>query len=381
VRTHWIWQNPNWPKFEYDQSVVEPLIYQYAKAAVTNASQFSLYPAQTQVDVMLDILVAEALKTSAIEGVKIFPEEIRSSLKNQLGLSTHKYKISDKRAEGIASLALSARDTFQQPLTKEILYRWHELLLLGIDKYTLINIGLWRTHAEPMQIISGATGRETVHYEAPPSFTLDKEMHHFIKWFNTSEKNIPAKNYLCGPIRAAIAHLYFECIHPFDDGNGRIGRIIAEKALAQDLGCPIIFSISTTIEANKAQYYRELSMASSGNLDITTWIIYFINMLLQAQQDSATIIAFTLQQTLFWQTYTALLNERQTGMLKRMFKEGAKGFMGGISTKKYMKILDVSKATASRDLTDLYHKGCLKKLAAGGRSTRYELNLHFVTNR
>lgn len=367
----WIWQQLEWPKFTYNYSDLADKAYLYAKNLASIVGPFEKYSDTLKQDIMLDIIVAESQKTSAIEGEIIQPDGIRSSLEIQLGLSEATSKTNlDKRAEGIATMMLKSREEYNYPLSEQMLFDWHELLMHGINPYLAMVIGYWRTDSSPMQIVSGPLGKQKVHYEAPPSRNVAKEMKTFIKWFNKSGKEkIP------GPIRAAIAHLYFECIHPFQDGNGRIGRAIAEKALSQDLNSPILFSISTSIDNNKDAYYKELAKASKGDLDITSWINYFLDLLLKAQEDAKDIVEYTIKKAFFWQKYKEQINQRQNRLLERMFKEGLKGFEGGISSSKYTKLLDVSKATATRDLTDMYYKGCLKKLPGKGKNTRYDINL------
>jgi Fic family protein len=192
----------------------------------------------------------------------------------------------------------------------------------------------------------------------------------FIDWFNASNNQIP------GVVRAAIAHLYFESIHPFGDGNGRIGRAISEKALSQELGRPVIFSLSTAIQLKKKEYYSELSISSHCDLEVTRWIKYFVNTVYQAQLVAKKKIQFIFDKTKFWNCYEHMLNERQEKVIARMFEAGESGFIGGINASKYMSIAKCSKATATRDLSELFGYGCLIKLPARGRSTRYVLTIH-----
>lgn len=366
MHTQWIWQHPQWPNFYYEKAALQDLVYEYGKFVGKMMGNFTNYPEPLKTELLLDIITFEALNTSAIEGEHLKPEDIRSSLRNQLGLDNTMATHADKRAQGISAMMLQSREAFAQPLDSEMLFQWHEKLMMGLNPYLAVMVGHWRVSEESMQVVSGPIGRQTVHYEAPPSALVDREMQKFIQWFNQSQ-HIP------GPIRAGIAHLYFECIHPFDDGNGRIGRAIAEKALSQDLNSPIYFSLSTPIEKNKKAYYDQLGKASRNHLDITPWLEYFLSLLIAAEQESQIILNHTLKKAQFWKTYAHQLNTRQEKLLQRMFQEGIKGFEGGISAKKYMKMLDVSKATATRDLSDLYQKGCLRKLPGEGRSTRYAL--------
>jgi Fic family protein len=237
-----------------------------------------------------------------------------------------------------------------------------------------IKAGQWRTHIEPMQVISGAIGKETVHFEAPPSATVPTEMSTFIQWFNHTGPG-GTQEIKKAPVRAAIAHLYFESIHPFEDGNGRIGRAVAEKALSQTIGRPVLLSLSRTIEANKRLYYESLKKAQRST-EISTWIRYFVETILDAQSEAETQIDFTLRKARFFDRYRTLLNDRQSTVLTRMMAEGPQGFEGGMNARKYISITGTSKATATRDLQQLLDIGALILAGnAGGRSTRYEVNI------
>jgi Fic family protein len=295
--------------------------------------------------------------------------DVRSSIKNKLGLNQKKVLIHDKRAQGVVALMFDVRNTFKKPITKAKLFDWHSMLLSGFSN-PHIKIGAWRTHEEPMQIISGHYEKRVVHYEAPPSKNVPKEMEKFIRWFNHTAPGKP-EAIKFAPVRAAIAHLYFESIHPFEDGNGRIGRIIAEKSLSQGFGYPVILSMSQIIEAEKKAYYAALHTASRSN-EITAWIHYFINVILKAQNEVEKQINFILKKSAFFDAFKDILNERQLKVIKRMMEEGPSGFEGGMSAKKYMAITGTSKATATRDLQHLHDMKIFKQLGSG-RSVRYEL--------
>jgi Fic family protein len=233
-------------------------------------------------------------------------------------------------------------------------------------------VGQWRRHVEPMQVVSGAVGKPTVHFEAPPSSRVPKEMTRFISWFN--ETAAGGKLEIKRPlVRAAVAHLYFESIHPFEDGNGRIGRALSEKALSQGIGRPALLSLSRAIEAQRKKYYEALQTGQQSN-EITPWVTWFVNMAVEAQKHAEEQIEFTLKKTKFFDRFKDELNERQVKVMRRMLEEGPKGFQGGMNAKKYMGITDTSKATATRDLQDLVEKGVLVP-SGGGRSTRYEINI------
>jgi Fic family protein len=320
---------------------------------------------------MISLMVEEAVKSSEIEGEYISRLDIRSSIKNKLGLNPAIVRVHDKRAEGMAELLLDVRNSFKQPITESKLFDWHLMLFSGSSNPNL-RIASWRIDEEPMQIVSGYHGKWIVHFEAPPARVIPKEMEKFIRWFNNTA---PGKSHAIqfAPIRAAIAHLYFESIHPFEDGNGRIGRAIAEKALSQGLGYPVMLSLSHAIEADKKAYYAALNVASKSN-EISAWIHYFVNVILSAQIDVETQINFILKKSIFFDTFKDVLNERQLKVIQRMLQAGEKGFEGGMSAKKYMIITGTSKATATRDLQHLFEIHALRQMGSG-RSVRYELNL------
>jgi Fic family protein len=370
VTMRYNWQNPDWPNFVYDENIARTTIYQYAIATGLTKGELSHLSRDQKQDTLIEMMLDEAVHTSLIEGESFELEDIRSSLRKHLGLSSKKSVIRNKNALGIAKLMIETRETFNSDLTSQQLWRWHKLLMEHSDQSHQIIIAGWRSDSAPMQIISGHFGHEKVHFEAPPSNRVPKEMEHFIQWFNqTNKSGMP------GPIRAAIAHLYFESIHPFDDGNGRIGRAICEKALSQDLGSPVILSLSKTIDKHRKEYYQELAIASRYDLTINRWIEFFVGLILESQHDAQKTIAHTIQITKFWQKYGTLLNDRQVLVMKKMLATGPNGFIGGISAKKYMRLAGCSKATATRDLQNLTAKGCIKRLPAEGRSTSYSLAL------
>ena len=368
----YIWQNPDWPNFTYSLNEVQATLYLYAKAASELAGGFKQISKEDQTDALIDIIVAEAIKTSEIEGEHYTQDDVRSSLRNQLGLSRTIEKVQDVRADSIARLMLRARETFSEDLAIEEFFHWHSLLMKHALSGERMVFGKWRDGPEPMQIISGPLGRERVHYEAPPSSAVTAEMQAFIGWFNKTTSTSDGLK-MAGPVRAAISHLYFEVIHPFEDGNGRIGRAIAEKALSQDLGRPVLLSLSSEIAKNSNLYYDNLSKASRGGVDITEWVNYFVRLIYNAQLSAQLIIEFILFKSRFWRQFSDAVSRRQEKVLLRMFAEGVKGFEGGINAKKYMNITGCSKATATRDLTDLLNKGCLVSLEHRGRSTSYAL--------
>jgi Fic family protein len=316
------------------------------------------------------MMLSEAIKTSAIEGEFPNRKDVLSSIRKNLGLHTDPGFVQDKSAAGLAELMIDVRKTFVEPMTTEKLFAWHRMLM---GQHKRIKAGKWRTHKDPMQVVSGVIGKEKVHFEAPPSKRVPQEMHAFIQWFNdTAPGGIHEMKK--APVRSALAHLYFESIHPFEDGNGRIGRAIAEKALSQTIGRPVLLSLSRTIEANKAAYYQSLEQAQRSN-EVSAWVAYFVGTVLDAQIEAETQVDFTLRKTRFLDRYKPLLNDRQEKVLTRMLAEGPTGFEGGMQARKYIAITGASKATATRDLKHLLDIGAFTLVdSAGGRSTRYALN-------
>ena len=363
------WQQPDWLDFKYDITTVLDLLVAFAEETGHISGILKTLPENTQLETTIDIMVSEAMKTSEIEGEYLSRRDVASSIRNKLGLNKKPDVVKDKMAKGAGELIVDVRETFAEPLTKEKLFAWHSMLL---DSNKTIIAGTWRKHKQPMQVISGAIGKEKVHFEAPPSSQVSKEMKQFIRWFNeTSLKGPnPIKN---APVRAAIGHLYFESIHPFEDGNGRIGRAIAEKALSQTIGRPLLLSLSRTIEADKNRYYKALESAQKSN-EITKWVQYFVQLCLDAQKQTYDLINFLLNKTQFFDRYKNFLNERQLKVINKMFDAGPEGFEGGMNARKYISITKASKATATRDLQYLAEHNILIA-KGGGRSTNYILNI------
>ena len=363
------WQHKDWPKFTYSVDKLQEISISFAQEiGVVNGLVMGINEELKQ-EALLDILISEAIKTSEIEGEYMSREDVMSSIKNNLGLQEY-IPAKDKRVAGISTLTTEVNQSVGQELTTEMICHWHNLLL---EYNKNINAGLWRTGVEPMQVVSGAYGKEVVHYEAPPSERVPNEMEQFIEWFHRAE--LPVKDIISNAIlKTAIAHLYFETIHPFEDGNGRVGRALAEFTLSQSLGSPVILSLSKTIEKRKKQYYEQLKIAQR-DLDITEWINYFAQVILDAQIDAKEGIQFTVLKAKLFDKFGSFLNDRQLKVVNRILANGVDGFEGGMTAKKYMAIAKTSKATATRDLQHLHEMGMFSQEGAG-RSVRYQLHIN-----
>ena len=363
------WQQNDWPEFRYLSNEVEDTLFSFVEQLGHVSGILNSFSDDIRIEAIINTMVAEAIKTSEIEGEYLSRQDVTSSIRNNLGLNETQEAVKDKMSKGAGELMVAVRKTYADPLTIEMLFTWHEMLL-GESKR--ITVGAWRKHTDPMQVISGPIGKEKIHFEAPPSSNVPKEINAFITWFNDTAPG-GKKEIKKAPIRSAIAHLYFETIHPFEDGNGRIGRAIAEKALSQTIGRPILLSLSKAIEAKKKLYYASLEEAQKSN-EITPWVNYFVTTILEAQTEAKNLVNFILIKSKFFDRFSPVLNERQLKVVQRMFEAGPSEFEGGMSAKKYMSIAKTSKATATRDLQQLSELQVFK-VEGGGRGTNYSLNI------
>jgi Fic family protein len=362
------WQQEDWPTFQYNLSDTEDALFAFAERTGRATGLLKGLTADARAESSIEMMVIEAIKTSAIEGELLNRRDVMSSIRKNLGMDGGPAG-GDKRAEGAAALMLAVRNDFAAPLSEDTLFQWHRMVMAG---HRRIVAGQWRTHAEPMQVVSGPIGHEQVHFEAPPSSRVPEEMQRFIQWFNDTAPDGNAE-IRKAPVRSAVAHLYFESIHPFEDGNGRIGRALSEKALSQGLRRPALLSLSRAIEAKRKEYYAALQEGQESN-EITSWVTWFVHMVLEAQIQAEEQIDFTLKKAKLFDRFRNQLNERQLQILRRMLEEGPTGFEGGMSAKKYMVITGASKATATRDLQDLTDKGIFVP-SGGGRSVHYKISL------
>jgi len=322
--------------------------------------------------IALDALSDEVLSTAAIEGQRLPLDAVRSSVMRRLALTAA--GPIDRQVDGLVEVIADATESLDQPLDDDRLFRWQSALFPGgASGIRRIAVGRWRAHDDPMQIVSGAVGRETVHYQAPPSRDVPAHMARFLAWFSASASGGPQ---IDGFARAAIAHLWFESIHPFEDGNGRIGRAIADMALAQSLRSPVrLYSLSRQLLASRAAYYDELSQAQRGGVDGTAWVRWFVGQCTAACETANQTIDQAIEKQRFWQRHEgSRLHERQRKVIQRLLDDGDGGFLGGLNAEKYMKMTGVSKATATRDLAQMVADGQLWSHGAG-KALRYYVNV------
>lgn len=369
MNTHWIWQQADWPHFHWQDAVLLPRLRHLQQQRGLLLGRASLHPdSESQT---LDTLLSNILSSSAIEEERVNVQSVRSSLARRLGVTEEQpWPVSD-RSEGLAAMMLDAINNRSQPLTMERLYQWHHWLFPA-DEWTVqrLSVGMLRG-SEPMQVVSGRIDRPTVHFEAPPRDGLEPQLAQFIAWFNQSQQDVMLDPLL----RAAICHLWFVTLHPFDDGNGRITRALTDLALAQaDSQSIRLYAMSPAILAHRADYYRILEQTQKGDTDITRWLVWFLDILDESLQQAMSVIDRTQIKARFWLRYQGKgLSQEQVKVLNRLLDGGEQGFAQGISASQYQKVAKVSKATATRHLADLVEKGCLYRLEGGGRSTRYQV--------
>lgn len=364
----WNWEQPDWPDFSYDSTVLEPLEKQFLIQSGEFVGAYKHISPDNQETLKIDIISEEAVKTSEIEGEILNRDSVQSSLRHQLGLGAEKPGI-DPAERGISEMMVDLYRNFGTALDHATLFAWHKMLLSS-DKKTRV-IGGYREHGEAMQVVSGPDYKRTVHFEAPPSSRMHDEMTRFNFWFNDTAPG--GLNPLPAITRAGISHLYFVCIHPFEDGNGRIGRAVAEKSLAQNLDQPSLIALACTIERKRKDYYAALER-NNKELEITAWLTYFANIILEAQRNTIKRVDFFVAKARFYQNFSGKFNERQAKVVVRIFGEGIDGFKGGLSAENYITISKTSRATATRDLQELVGFGALTRTGEL-RHTRYFLNL------
>lgn len=368
---NWNWKSTDWPLFTWDASAIQALEDQFKVESAKLIGASSIITEGEQESFTIDLMSEEALQTSRIEGETLNRDSVASSLLRQFGFAPADIhgQVTNKE-KGVAALMVDNFRSYDQPLTHDTLFLWHPCI---VTRSLLVReVGQYRTGSEPMRVVSGYEGRQTVHYIAPPADRVPEEMNAYIKWFNDTAPD--GKNPLPAITRAGIAHLYFESIHPFADGNGRIGRALSEKALAQSLGKPGLFALSHVIEKNRAEYYKQLEQNQKDSLAIDGWLSYFATTTLKAVGHSQKLVRFIVEKTRLYDRIRGQLNDRQTKVMARVFSEGMDGFKGGLNADKYMKMTGAISKTATRDLQELVELGALTKTGKL-KGTRYWLNL------
>ena len=360
-----IHQKDNWPEFTWNSNTFLDLLSEARNLQGRLIGKMETLGFDLRNEALLDTLTLDVLKSSEIEGEFLNPDQVRSSIARRLGMEIAGAIDSDRNVEGVVEMMLDATQKCFDPLTADRLFDWHAALFptgrSGMYKITVAN---WRKDTTgPMQVVSGAMGKEKVHFQAPDSDLLEKEMSRFIDWFNNSEIDLV--------IKAAIAHLWFVTIHPFEDGNGRITRALTDMLLAQsDKSNQRFYSMSAQIRIERKQYYEILEKTQKGDLDITEWIVWFLNCLINALKSTDSVLTRVLFKAEFWKKHIeTAINDRQRKLLIKLMD----GFDGKLTSSKWAKIAKCSKDSAVRDINDLIEKGILQKEAAGGRSTNYEL--------
>jgi Fic family protein len=363
----WTWQLSDWPEFTWQPSRLARAEERFLIRGGVFLGTVSHLGGSDQEQLTIEALSVEAVSSSEIEGEILDRVSVQSSIRRQLGLGTDLRRI--KPAEqGIAEMMVNLHRSFAEPLSDGMLFGWHRMLMSG--RRDLQDIGGYRRHTEAMQIVSGAVHAPEVHYEAPPSIDMPREMARFIDWFNRTAPD--GTDPLPALTRAGIAHFYFVCVHPFEDGNGRIGRAIAEKVLAQSLGRPTLTALAATILRKRKSYYDALQRSNTG-IDLTAWLDWFAAVAIEAQQRSVALVEFLIGKTRLLDSVRGVLNERQQKALLRVLRDGPDGFEGGLSAGNYASITGAAAATATRDLADMVVKGVLLRVGER-RYARYHVN-------
>ncbi|MCI5044778.1 MAG: Fic family protein [Aquisalinus sp.] len=362
----YIYELEHWPDFRWDAERIAPRLahVRHRQGRLIGRMEALGFPLRTEA--VLATLTEDVLKSSEIEGEVLDREQVRSSIARRLGLDIGALTPADRDVEGVVEMMLDATQKFAEPLTSERLFAWHAALFpTGRSGMTKITVGDWRTDASgPMQVVSGPIGKEDVHFQAPTAARLDWEMTSFLNWFEAGSTIEPV-------LHAALAHLRFVTVHPFDDGNGRIARAIADMALARSEASPQRFySMSAQIRAERKAYYDILEATQKGDLDVTAWLEWFLDCLDRAIEGAEETLANVLRKAQFWERVKDQpLNARQRDMLNRLLE----GFEGKLTSSKWAKITKTSQDTALRDITDLLERDMLVRDPGGGRSTSYSL--------
>ena len=362
----YIHQQEDWPKFRWDEAKIANRLATLRHRQGRLIGRMEALGFTLRSEAVLRTLTEDVLKTSEIEGETLNPDQVRSSLARRLGIDIGALTPAERHVEGVVEMMLDATQNFSAPLTKDRLFAWHAALFpTGRSGMTKIVVGAWRDDSSgAMQVVSGAIGREKVHFEAPGANKLAKEMAAFLAWYNRPSKIDPV-------LKAGLAHLWFVTLHPFADGNGRIARAIADMSLARsEESAQRFYSMSAQICTERTGYYKILESTQRANLDITHWLNWFLDCLDHAFTGAEETLAVVISKARFWEVHSdASLNHRQHAMLNRLLD----GCKGNLTSSKWAKIAKCSQDTASRDIHGLITLGILKKDESGGRSTSYSL--------
>ncbi len=362
----WNWQQSDWPRFRFAADLTALRERAFLRQAGVVVGTLKHFADEERLPLVIELIGTEALKTSEIEGEMLDRLSVQSSLRRQFGLQSDERR-SPPAEQGIAEVLGDLYRHFETPLDHATLCRWQGDLMRG--RRDLDAVGAYRRHPEPMRVVSGRIDAPTVHFEAPPSDRVQAEMQAFVAWFNETAPG--GSRPLPTLLRAGLAHLYFESIHPFEDGNGRVGRALSEKALAQGVGQPSLTALSLTIERHRKDYYAQLGVASR-TLDVEVWLDWFADIVLEAQQHTVSWIDFLLAKSRLLDGLRGKINGRQEKALLRMLEEGPAGLRGGLSAGKYVALTGAAPATARRDLAELVEFGALRRTGEL-KTTRYWL--------
>lgn len=366
---HYIWQKKEWPNFNWDNNAIIDLLSQCNFKRGQLMGRVNALGMEHSLEAQAELLAAEVLETSAIEGKNLDPESVRSSVARRLGLQGVGVLPQDRYTEGVVDVLLDATTNFAKPLSLERLHGWQAALFpTGFSGMHRIFVGEFRGDSA-LQVVSGAVGREKVHYEAPPGADVPKQVEQFLAWWSHSQGTMD------GIIRAAIAGFWFVTIHPYEDGNGRLARAITDMALAQDEKLAVrYYSFSAQIIEERKQYYEVLEKCQKGDLNITAWLVWFVDCFARAITRSDKLISTVLQKARFWEIHSQTeISARQRKVINRLLDAGKGGFKGGLTTRKYAGMTKISKATGYREITDLLNKKVLTQNPGKGRSVSYDL--------
>jgi len=364
-----LWERTGWPALTWDEKALSALLASVSRRQGLVLGRMEALGFRLRDEAHLQTLTEDVVKSSEIEGEDLDRDQVRSSIARRLGLDAGGLVSAEGEVEGVVEMMLDATGKYEEPLTEERLFAWHASLFpTGRSGMRKIIVGNWRDdRTGPMQVASGPAGRETVHYEAPPAERLAEEMASFLSWFEDPGEIDPL-------LTAGLAHLWFVTIHPFDDGNGRIARAIADMVLSRsESSRHRFYSMSAQIRRERNDYYAMLESTQKGGVDVTRWQTWFLSCLVRAIEGARDILGSVLRKARFWERFaTEPLNERQIAILNRLLD----GFEGKLTTSKWAKMAKCSQDTAYRDILDLVRRGALQKDAGGGRSTSYSLAWH-----